>query len=75
LVCIIRTTEAATLSGLKKRTYNLDGEVIERVRRALQAKTDTEAIHRALQKTLDDQELETAVDALLKAARFRTVYR
>jgi hypothetical protein len=63
------------LSALKKKTYNLDGEIIERVRRALQAKTDTEAIHRALQKTLDDQELETAVGALLKAARFRAVYR
>jgi hypothetical protein len=35
------------MAAQKKRTYNLDGEVLERVRRALQAKTDTEAIHRA----------------------------
>ena len=60
---------------VKKKTYNLDGEVIERVRRALQAKTDTEAIHRALQKTLDDREIEDALEALLRAGRFRTLYR
>jgi hypothetical protein len=64
-----------SMGALKKRTYNLDGEVIERVRRALQAKTDTEAIHRALQKTLDDREIEDALESLLRAGRFRTLYR
>lgn len=62
-------------AAIKKKTYNLDGEMIEKVRRAFQAKTDTEAIHRALQKTLDDLELERAVEALLGRARFRAVYR
>ena len=63
------------MGAVRKKTYNLDGDVIERVRIALRAKTDTEAINRALQKTLDDREIEEAVDALLKAGRFRTVYR
>jgi hypothetical protein len=63
------------MGALKKKTYNLDGEIIERVRRALQAKTDTEAIHRSLQKTLDDREIEDSLEALLRAGRFRTLYR
>ena len=63
------------MGAVRKKTYNLDGDVIERVRIALQAKTDTEAITRALQKTLDDREIEESVDALLKAGRFRTLYR
>lgn len=63
------------MGAVRKKTYNLDGDVIERVRIALRAKTDTEAITRALQKTLDDREIEESVDALLKAGRFRTLYR
>lgn len=63
------------MGAVRKKTYNLDGDVIERVRIALRAKTDTEAIQRALQKTLDDHEIEESVDALLRAGRFRTVYR
>jgi hypothetical protein len=63
------------MGALRKKTYNLDGDVIERVRIALRAKTDTEAIHRALQKTLDDHEIEQAFEALLRAGRFRTIYR
>jgi len=68
-------SRSVSMGAVKKKTYNLDGDVIERVRIALQAKTDTEAIHRALQKTLDDHEIERAVDALLRTGRFRTVYR
>ena len=34
-------------SALKKKTYNLDSEKIEKVRRLFQAKTDTAAIHKA----------------------------
>lgn len=62
-------------SALKKRTYNLDGEVIEKVRRIFQAKTDTEAIHKALRKTIEDREIEQALDRLLREGRFRNVYR
>jgi Bacterial antitoxin of type II TA system, VapB len=62
-------------SALKKKTYNLDGEKIEQVRRLFHAKTDTEAIHKALEKTIEDSEIEEALDALLREGHFRTVYR
>jgi Arc/MetJ family transcription regulator len=62
-------------ASVRKRTYNLDGEMIERVRRLYDAKIDTEAIHKALRKVIDDREIEEALDRLLRAGRFRTVYR
>ena len=62
-------------AGVTKKTYNLDGEMIERVRRLFDAKTDTEAIQKALRKVIDDREVEDALDALLRTGRFRTVYR
>lgn len=62
-------------STVRKKTYNLDGEMIERVRRLYNAKTDTEAIQTALRKALEDRAVEEALDALLKAGRFRTIYR
>jgi hypothetical protein len=62
-------------ASIRKRTYNLDGEMIERVRRLYDAKTDTEAIQKALRKAIEDREIEDALDALLRAGRFRTVYR
>jgi hypothetical protein len=62
-------------ASVRKRTYNLDGDMIEKVRRLYNAKTDTEAIQKALRKAIDDREIEEALDALLRAGRFRTVYR
>ena len=53
-------------STVRKKTYNLDGEMI---------KTDTEAIQTALRKAVEDREIEDALEALLKAGRFRTIYR
>ncbi len=53
----------------------LRAQVIEKVRRLFNAKTDTEAIQRALQKAVEDREIEGALDRLLKGGRFRTVYR
>ncbi len=61
--------------AVRKKTYNLDGDMIDRVRRLYHAKTDTEAIQTALRKALEDREIADALDALLKAGRFRTVYR
>ncbi len=60
-------------AAVRKKTYNLDGEEIERVRRLFNAKTDTEAIRRALRKTIEDQEIQNALDRLLRQGRFRTV--
>ena len=60
---------------VKKKTYNLDEEVIDKVRRLFNVKTDTEAIQKALQKTVEDREVEESLDRLLKEGRFRTIYR
>ena len=62
-------------SAVKKKTYNLDGEMIEKARRLLHAKTETEAIHKSLEKTIADREIEDSLDALLRDGRFRTLYR
>jgi hypothetical protein len=62
-------------TAVNKKTYNLDEEKIEQVRRLFHAKTDTEAIHRALQKTLEDHDIEQSLDQLLRNGRFRSVYR
>jgi len=60
---------------VKKKTYNLDGEMIDKVRRLFNVKTDTEAIRKALQKTIEDREIEESLDKLLREGRFRTIYR
>ncbi len=60
---------------VRKKTYNLDGEMIDKVRRLFNVKTDTEAIHKALQKTAEDRETEEALERLLREGRFRTIYR
>jgi Arc/MetJ family transcription regulator len=60
---------------IRKRTYNLDGRMIAAARRAFNAKTDTEAIQKALRKAIDDRQVEHALDRLLREGRFRTIYR
>jgi Arc/MetJ family transcription regulator len=59
----------------KKKTYSLDRQAVAAARRALNATTDTEAIHKALQKVVADVELEHALDKMLRRGGFRTVYR
>lgn len=60
---------------VKKKTYNLDEKMIGEVRRLFNVKTDTEAIQRALQKAIEDREIEESLEKLLKEGRFRTIYR
>ena len=67
--------EAGVKSALQKKTYNLDAAVIERVRRLFDAKTDSEAIRRALEKAIEDREIQGNLEQLLKRGRFRSVYR
>jgi Arc/MetJ-type ribon-helix-helix transcriptional regulator len=62
-------------STVRKKTYALDSRVIREARRALGAKTDAEAIQKALQKAVVDREIEDALDTLLRKGRFRTIYR
>ena len=61
--------------AIRKKTYNLDSRMIAAARRAFNAKTDTEAIQQALRKAVDDRQIESALDRLLRAGRFRTIYR
>jgi Arc/MetJ family transcription regulator len=60
---------------VKKKTYNLDEKMIDEVRRLFNVKTDTEAIQKALQKAIEDRQIEESLENLLKEGRFRTVYR
>ena len=53
---------------------SLYGELIARARALTGARTDTEAIQRALQKTVADAEIERALDALLRDGRFRKIH-
>ena len=62
-------------SSVKKKTYNLDGELIQKARKLLDARTDTEAIQFALQKVAEDREIEESLDRLLRQGHFRTIYR
>jgi hypothetical protein len=59
----------------KMKTYKLDSQAVVAARRALNATTDTEAIHKALQKVVADLDLEHALDKMLRRGGFRTVYR
>jgi hypothetical protein len=60
---------------IKKKTYNLDVEILEKARRVLQARTETEAIEKALEKTIRDSEIQDSLERLLRVGRFRTIYR
>jgi hypothetical protein len=62
-------------SAAKKKTYNLDEALIVRARKVLDARTDTETIQRALRKVVDDAEIEAALDAVLRAGRFKTTFK
>ena len=62
-------------SSVRKKDYNLDEELIGKVRRLFKVKTDTEAISKALSKTLEDEEIQHSLDKLLRKGRFRVVYR
>ena len=59
----------------RKKTYRLDSQAVAAARRALDAKSDTEAIHQALQKVVADREIEHALDKMLRHGGFRTIYR
>jgi len=61
--------------AVRKKTYNLDSRIIAAARRVFKAKTDTEAIQKALRKAVDDRQIERALDRLLREGRFRTIYR
>ena len=60
---------------VRKKTYNLDEEMIDKVLRLFNVKTDTEAIQRALLKTVEDREIEETLERMLREGRFRTIYR
>ncbi len=71
----IDSTDAQVMLCVREKTFNLDVGMIEAGRRLFDAKTDTEAIQRALRKAIEDREAEDALDTLLEEGRFRTLYR
>jgi hypothetical protein len=75
ILSVSRSREVRVRATTKKKTYNLDEVMIEKARRLFNVRTKTEAIHRALQKAVEDQEIQDALDRLLQEGRFRTIYR
>jgi hypothetical protein len=53
----------------------LDKKKIDKIRRPFGANTAAGPIQKALQKILDDQEVQESLDKLLSEGRFRTIYR
>ena len=60
---------------IRKKTVNLDVDTLEKARRLLHAKTETEAIERALLKVIEDREIQESLERLLEKGKFRTIYR
>ena len=56
--------------SIKKKTLNLDEEKIEKVRRLFGLKTETEAIHMALERILQEAQVENSLRDLLRKVRF-----
>lgn len=46
---------------------------MEKARRLFNVKTDAEAIRKAIRKSVEDQEIQETLDALLEKGRFRTI--
>jgi len=59
----------------RKKTHNLDGEMVEKTPRLFNAKTDREVIRQVVRKAAEDREIEESLDRLLKEGRLRTIYR
>lgn len=62
-------------AAIKKKTDTPDGEMMEKARKLFNVKTDAEAIQKAIQKSLEDQEIQETLDELLEKGRFRTIYQ
>jgi len=60
---------------VRKKTYNLDERLIQKARRLFRASTDTEAINKALEKSVEDLEIQRSLDKLLRKGRFRVIYK
>lgn len=54
-----------------KKTLNLNQEKIEQVRRLFGVKTETEAIHLALDRMLSEAQIENSLRDLLRKGKFR----
>jgi hypothetical protein len=58
-------------SRIRRKNYRIDIEKLERARRALGARTETETIHRALDAAADEAGLARALRALIVKGRGR----
>lgn len=60
----------AIFSKSEKKTLNLDEEKIEKVRRLFGLKTETEAVHLALERLLLEAQVENILRDLLRKGKF-----
>ena len=70
-----RNLKTSSKPEIKKKTYNLDGALIEKVRGLYNVRAETEAIQKALASAVENREIEESLERLLEDGRFRTVYR
>ena len=68
-------SEANVKASARRKTRNLSGGAIKRVRRLFNAKTDTAATKSARRKTAGDPDIQKALDILLRKGRFQSIYR
>ena len=59
--------------AIKKKTYNLDEAKIEKVMRLFGLKTETQAIHLALDKLIMEAQVENTLRDLLKKGKFQRI--
>jgi len=67
--------EANVKASARRKTRNLGGGTIKRIRRLFNAKTETAATKSARRKTAGDPDIQKALDNLLRKGRFRSIYR
>ena len=58
--------------SVKKKTLNLDEVKIERVKRLFGLKTETDAVHLALDRLLQEAQVENTLRDLIRKGKFDT---
>jgi hypothetical protein len=62
-------------SALRRKVIQLDQKKLDRAKHILGAKTETEALDRALDIVVAEAEIDTALRAAREKGRFRKVFR
>jgi hypothetical protein len=65
----------AATSNLRHKHFRLDQAKLDRARRALEAKTDTETVDRALSLVVGEAEINAVLRSVRGKAKIRRVFR